>query len=328
MINIHLTSADLAGMRFVYSPYLEIPLSYLVLTNPTYQTLYLRWVDKARHALHDVQLPYLSALVEPTGYIPNFLTPTPMGNRLNIEDDFEDILATPDEIIQRDILALIADRGDSEMRRYFLAYPREAVACLVEEMQWYWSRLLSPYLSRLMATVDGDILYRGRLLAMDGPGSLLEDLHPSISFRDNQVQIKPILNSDQPDLQFQLRGKGIQLVPMVFLGRGRSYQLGERWHPMLLYRARGTGLWYQKPPSQSLEAALGTARAQVLQALITPSSTTEVSHKLSITAATVSQHLARLMKAGLVIPRRSGKCVYYHLTKRGEDVIALFERMD
>jgi DNA-binding transcriptional ArsR family regulator len=44
-----------------------------------------------------------------------------------------------------------------------------------------------------------------------------------------------------------------------------------------------------------------------------------------ITAATASQHLSRLTKAGLVEPRRSGKRVYYHLTQRGQKLIELFE---
>ena len=328
MITIQMTSADLAGMRFAYCPYLEIPLSYRVLNNPAFQSPYLRWVDEARQALHDVDLPYLSALVTPSGYIPDFLTPTPMYNRLDIEADFEAILATPDDSIRRDILTLIEEHGDSEMRRYFLAHPREAVGCLVEEMRLYWGRLLALYLPRMVSTLEGDVLYRGRLLALNGPESLLEDLHPSISFHDNTLHLQPICPCEEPILDLQLHGEGMQLVPLIFKGCGRGFQMGDGQHPMLNYGARGTGLWYQKPPQQSLEIALGAGRAQVLQAVMTPSITTEVACKLHISAATASQHLGRLMKAGLVEPRRSGKRVFYHLSQRGEDLIALFERMD
>jgi DNA-binding transcriptional ArsR family regulator len=82
---------------------------------------------------------------------------------------------------------------------------------------------------------------------------------------------------------------------------------------MLAYGVRGTGLWCQKPSptNQSLELALGIGRARVLQVLATPSSTGEVAFKARITAATASQHLSRLTKAGLVEPRRSGKRVYF-----------------
>src|SRR5215216_4988664 len=123
MITIHLTSDDLLNMRFAYRPLLEIPLSYRVLINPEFQSPYLRWVDEAYQVLNDLDLPYLSALVTDHGYIPDFLTPTPVAKRVDIEADFEELLATPDELIQQGILTLIEEDGDSQMRRYFLVHP-------------------------------------------------------------------------------------------------------------------------------------------------------------------------------------------------------------
>jgi DNA-binding transcriptional ArsR family regulator len=96
---------------------------------------------------------------------------------------------------------------------------------------------------------------------------------------------------------------------------------------MLAYGIRGGGLWYQAAshPNESLELALGTGRARVLQLLMTPSSNQEVAHKAQITASAASQQLLRLTKAGLVEPHRSGKWVYYYLTERGENLLALFD---
>src|SRR5689334_3823660 len=118
MITLHLKPTDLSGMRFAYRPLLEVVLSYRVLNNPSFQSPFLHWVDEARYALHEVDLPYLAALVSPAGYIPDFLTPTPMSNRTNIEDDFSDLLATPDDLIRQDMLTMIEEHGDSHMRRY------------------------------------------------------------------------------------------------------------------------------------------------------------------------------------------------------------------
>jgi len=97
---------------------------------------------------------------------------------------------------------------------------------------------------------------------------------------------------------------------------------------MIIYRARGLGLWQQEEPDRnpSLEIALGAGRARVLQLLTTPANTGEIARKLHITAGAASQHLSRLNDAGLVEPYRSGRRVYYHLTDRGAQLLLLFDR--
>jgi DNA-binding transcriptional ArsR family regulator len=328
MIMIDLTPDDLVEMRFAYRPLLEIPLSYRVLSNPDFQAPYLKWVDEAYRSLYDLDFPYLSALAAPKGYIPDFLTPTPMTNRVNIEDDLDEILSTPDEIIRQDIQMSIDEHGDSEIKRFFLVHPREAVWCLVEELRVYWKHVLAHYWARMISTLEGDVLYRARMLALNGPSTLFEDLHPTIAYQPGQIKIQPVCQCLHHDLELSLAGDGIQLVPMIFQGCGRMFQVTPGRRSMLAYGVRGTGLWRQNRPTQSLELAMGAGRARVLQAVITPATTGEIAIKLRLTAGTASQHLGRLTKAGLVEPRRSGKRVFYHLTKRGEELIALFERSD
>jgi DNA-binding transcriptional ArsR family regulator len=330
MITIHLTSDDLANIRFAYRPLMEIPLSYRVLINPAFQSPYRPWVEEVRRSLHGLDLPYLSALVPPEGYIPDFLTPTPVANRTDVEDDFAELLATPDHVMRMGILELIERHGDSDIRRYFLAHPREAVECLVEDLRLYWRRTLAHYWPRMTSVIEGDILYRARRIALDGPGALFDDIHPSVAQQPNCIQIQPVCAHAHNPIEFTLDGGGIQLVPLVFRGCGRMYQFAPDWQPMLAFGARGAGLWYQRLPNsdQSLEWALGAMRAQVLQALTTPATTGEVALRLYLTAGSVSLHLTRLAKAGLVEPRRSGKRVYYHLTQRGQHLLALFDTTD
>jgi DNA-binding transcriptional ArsR family regulator len=330
MITIRTTPEDLVKLRFGYRPLLEIPLSYRVLINPNFQTSYHRWVDETQRTLYDVDLPYLKALVPPRGYIPDFLTPTPNGKRTDIETDFQELLLTPDELVRDGILGLIAFDGNSPIRQHFLTFPRAALWCLVEELRIYWQRVLSHYWSRMMSALEGDMLYRARMLALDGPASLFGDLHSTIDFHDSRICIQPCCYYRDNGVEFSLNGEGIQLVPMVFKGCGRSYQVVEGWQPMLTYGMRGAGLWYQKAPTdnQSLELALGTGRAAVLRVLQMPASNGEVAFKAQITASTATQHLLRLTKAGLIRPQRSGKRVYYSLTERGENLLALFDTAD
>jgi DNA-binding transcriptional ArsR family regulator len=327
MISIHLTADDLTKMRFAYRPLLEIPLSYRVLINPQFQQPYARWVDEAFRAVHEMDLPYLSALVTDHGYIPDFLTPTPMSKRVDIEADFDDLLATPDELIRAGILELIAQDGDSEMRQYFLAYPHDALVCLVEDLRAYWQRTLAHYWTRMVSSLESDLLYKARLLALDGAGTVFDDTHSSVHLQQDMLQLDPVCQHNNGDVDLSLRGDGIQLVPLIFRGCGRMFQVVPGWQPMLAYGVRVGGLWYQQETraSRSLELALGAGRARVLQVLKTPASTSDVAFKARISASNASQHLNRLMKAGLVEPRRSGKWVYYHLTERGAHLLDLFD---
>jgi DNA-binding transcriptional ArsR family regulator len=328
MITIQTTTADLAKMRFAYHPLMEVVLSYRVLTNPAFQAPHGRWLDEVYRTLQDTDLPFLRALVPPMGYIPDFLTFTPLTNRVNIEDDLAEILATPDDIIQSNVLELIKEEGDSEIRRFFVVHPREAVWCLVEEIRMYWQHTLAHYWQPMMTILESDVLYRARLLALNGADHLFADLHSTVSYERNQIQIQPCCQYLDRDVELDLAGNGLQLVPTIFRGCGRMFQVTPEWKPLLAYGVRGTGgIWNQKPPSQSLELALGTGRARILEALKSPASTGEIAHKVGVSSGAVSQVLSRLAKAGLVEAHRNGKRVYYHLTRRGEELIALFERI-
>lgn len=327
MITINFSSDDLTKLRFAYRPLLEVPLSYRVLNNPDFQSPYLKWVDEAQRSLYDLDLPYMHAVMPPAGYIPDFLTPPPEVNRLDIYADIEDMRATPDTLIQQDILELIAEHGDSEIRRHFLVHPREALECLADEMRLYWQRVLAHYWSHMVSTLEGDILYHARMLVLDGPGKVFDDLHPTISYQRNRLDIRPACQCLHPTTNLSLDGRGIQLVPVVFKGCGRMYQIKPDWQPMVAYGVHGAGLWYkQKQPSnRALEIALGAGRARVLIALRTPKSNGELARTLRITTGAVSQHLARLLQAGLVESHRMGKRVFFQLTWRGEDLIRLFD---
>jgi DNA-binding transcriptional ArsR family regulator len=329
MTTIRLTPDDLLKLRFAYRPLLEIPLSYRVLINPEYQSPHRRWVEEAHRALYDVELPYLDALVSPRGYIPDFLCPTPLMNCVSIEDDFEQVLATPDEVVRKYVHWLIRDIGESETRLLFLTHPRDGIRCLVEEMRLYWQRALAHSWSRMIAILEGDILYRARTLALDGFDTLLPDLHSSITYQPGEIHLSPILSPSCCAVEVNRPGDGIQLVPTIFNVSGRMWKATPEWRPMIGYTARGVGLCScETASSKPLELALGAGRAQVLQGLRTPATTGEMAYRLSLTSGAISQQLDRLKRAGLVESHRSGKRVYYRLTARGEELIALFERMN
>jgi len=324
---IHFTPQDMAEIRFAYSPLIEIVSSYNIYSRTTIDARFRPWVEEARENLHHIDFPYMNDLVLTKPYIPDFVTPTPMTTREPIEELFRVMLETPKDVVRANILSAIGYSGDSEIRQQFLAYPGESLFCLIEELRLFWQRALARHWSRIHSVLEGDILYRARRLALEGTTGLFEDLSPSVTLEPGKIIIsKPKVACHHDDTR--LRGDGVHLVPVVFSKASLMWQIDSEWHPMLVYSARGAGLWWQPKPleesNQALELTLGAGRASVLSALITPLSTGELAHKLQVSSGAISQHLGRLNEAGLVEPHRSGKRVYYQLTERGEGLLALF----
>ena len=337
MIILNLTPSDLVDMRFAYSPLLEISLSRRMMLRAQPQMGYGRWLDEAYRALHGIELPYLDALVEPPRYIVDFLTPTPVTTGQSLEDELANLRCTDPVVVCAHVRRLLEyhqltyDKTEvylprMDILREYLVQPAASIDCLIEELRLYWTLTLSHHWPRLTAILDGDVLHRARQMALKGAESVLSDLHPNVFYEGGKI----ILYKGQRrnlKAEYDLDGKGLQLVPIMFAAEHFYWQVSEPYQPMLIYGPRGLGNWSGNPaPSnQSLEVALGTGRARILQSLRTPANTGEMATRLQVTAGAVSQHLSKLREAGLVEPHRSGRRVYYHLTERGEQLLTLFK---
>ena len=325
-ITINVTSADLANMRFAYNPLMELLNSYCLLFKPDRQAPHRRWVEEALQTISGVDLPHLRAIGSIPHYTPDFLTAPPETIITDIEDEFERLRHVPLEVIRKNMAYAIQLAGESEILLQFMTHPREMIECLIEDMRLYWQMTLSHHWPRMMSVLDGDVLYRARSLALEGTKALFSGLHPELKLNGNKLIYTGWESTILVNQNMSLNGTGIQLVPEIFVHKF-SWQIEPEWHPMLIYKARGTGLWWMENTevaNQSLEIALGAGRARVLQMLATPASTGEIARSLEITSGAASQHLSRLQQAGLTEPHRSGKRVYYHLTHRGEKLLALF----
>ena len=169
MIAINLTPTDVMQMRFAFSPVLEASISFHMLhKRHPHPTQYLSWIDEALRALHDVELPYMHALIGACSYVPDFLTPTPTAPGVDFEEDLKRISVTPTPIIQEHLQFLIELEGENEMLQKALAHPRETVDALIAELRIYWERTLAHHWSRMTAILENDILYRAREQALYG----------------------------------------------------------------------------------------------------------------------------------------------------------------
>lgn len=338
MLQIKMQPRAFANLRFAYSPLLELTISYRILRGQWASALYWRWVEEARQAVYELDLPYMDALIvpgtcynkKPSGYIPDFITPTPLYPVNDIEDEFERLLNMPDDLLRDGIQTLIGYVGESELLCDFLAFPREGIQSLVLEMREYWQRTLAHHWGRMTTVLENDILHHSRILTLHGLEGLFPDVDPTLSYTNGTILLDYAHHKESSDskheLEYHLEGDTFHLAPVIFGANMVFHQLVEPWNPMLLYTPRGAGLWnYEIPePSEALELTLGAGKAKLLLALADPLSTGELAHKLALTAGAVSQQLNKLHQAGLVESHRSGKNVFYRLTLRGNQLVELF----
>lgn len=326
MHTIHLQPGDLENLRFAYSPLLELVISYCALSRDQSAAALGAWKDEASRALYGVELVYLDALIARRHYIADFITPTPLSSQKDIESELARVYATPTAIIRENVMTAIEYDGDSEIRQHYLARPREAIDCLVEELRLYWQYTLAHHWKRVETVLENDVLYHARQMALHGIDSMFADLAARIDYNDRKILISKNY-PDHADRETFLKGGGLQLVPMVFSQLHVWHQIVPHWQPMIMYGARGNGLWYRAEnpePDKAMRLTLGAGRAKVLLSLLAPAHTTELAQRLNLTSGAISQHLQRLNQAGLVESHRNSHHVYYRLTSRGENLVRLF----
>ncbi len=339
MIRVHIQPEHLLAVRFAHSPLIELTLSYHIVNNTEKASRVLHWQQQARQALIDTSLPYMDAVILPRYYMADFATPPPNIIRTNIEDEFERMRMVSDDVIRKNVQYVIDLDGMNPQREHFIQDPRAALECLIEEMRLYWKRTLAPHWARMRAVLENDVLYQARRMALQGVSVLLDEINPELRYIDGVINLKPCLVT--PHDTDRVVCEPLQLVPSIFAGL--SWQIEPEWSPMVIYTARGTGLWYspQQPHTdaqlgentvnptpeiavQPLNVLMGAGKTRVLLSLIQPQTTTELARKLELTPSAVSQHLGNLRDAGLVEPFRSGNYVFYRLSMRGERMLEVF----
>ncbi|MFC8825008.1 DUF5937 family protein [Streptomyces sp. NPDC057137] len=314
---------DLARVRFAVSPMWEVAPSLRLLRSGTVHPVHRPWADQVRPRLLAAGLDrgWLSELVPPARYVPDFLNPAPLVPTPAPQDEWDAIRASPADRVRRDLEHLARHEGGLGPRlRALHADPPGRLAKLVEEIETYWELALAPYWARIRAVLDADILHRARMVAEHGAGHLLNDLHASLSWDDDVLRV----NGRKQPMTRTSAGAGLLLIPSAFTGPGVRTRTAPPDPPQLAYPARGIGsLWSTRPATRTgaLSAVLGRSRALLLTELQTPASTTQLAHRTGLSPAGVSQNLTALKDAGLVSAHRAGRSVLYARTAAAETLL-------
>jgi hypothetical protein len=186
--------------------------------------------------------------------------------------------------------------------------------------------LVAPYWRRIQACLHAEQVARSRVLALGGPERLLASIQGElIRWRPPVLEVHMC-----GDIDVDLEGRGLVLVPSVFVGSAPSIHQNPNDEtaalvlvlPVADERVRNGHLWDgPKDRTLALAALVGRNRAAVLNAIAEGGTTTEVASRVGISLAAASQHASVLRSAGLIITRRQGSSVLHVLTPLGVELL-------
>lgn len=298
-------------------------------TSPLWETVaFARLVargDDQRGApgLTPADIPLLSGvLARDRPYTPDFIAPPPMHGDTTFDEELARMRATPPHVVEAEVARMGgACRDDAPLGPRGRHRPSRLLAAVADEVALVWGRAVRHRWRRVLAILDGDIMIRGRRLALDGPHGLFPDL-PGVVFHDRHLSFRSAQGHRRLALDRELL-----LVPSVFGSPSLFAVVDAPWTPSVYYPARGASeIWQRgtRAPDR-LETLAGRARARVLKAATLPSTTTEIAARLRMAPASASQHLQRLLAAGLVRRTRAGRSVIYLVTDVGAELVALLD---
>lgn len=315
---INLDVSALAGTRFAISPLSETVSGLQQLAGRERQEINLRWLRWASDELAARPLALSRTwplIVNDRPSWPQFLVPAPVGAGTTIEEDLAAMRRTTARQVRASLQRVFGDDlpdGTAELA----AHPAAGLRAISTELREAHDRLIAPHWSRIRAVLDADIAYRARQFAAGGAERLFADLHPDLHWHDGRLT----LDRWRSDRVVNPAPGGLVLLPVAL---GTPYVLikgNTTTQTTVRYPARGVGaLWTAgtRPASGSAVRLLGRPRAALLEALRSPTTTTDLARALNVSPSAVSQHLGVLRDSGLVTGERSGRSVLYMTTERG-----------
>lgn len=322
-LSIELGVSELASTRFAISPLSETVSALQQLGGRRRQEGNLRWTRWALDELaaRPLELPRTwPLLLHDRPSWPQFLVPAPIGARTTIDDDLTAMRRTTARQVRTSLQRVFGDDPpDSAVE--LAAHPATGLRVITDELRRAHDRLIAPHWPRIRAVLDADIAYRARQLATGGAERLFADLHPDLKWQGGRLT----LARDHRDRVLDRGPGGLVLLPVVLGSAYVLIKLNTTTQTTLRYPARGAGaLWTAgtRPASGAIVALLGRPRAELLEALRSPATTTDLARALGVTPSAVSQHLSVLRSSGLIARQRSGRSVLYLTTELG---LALLE---
>lgn len=176
LISYSATADDVAKVRFSMSPLGETVYSFRMLASPERRRQHQPWVDDVLHRLKGLDLRPLRAVIPPTGYVPDFLTPPPTGTPSSFENELEAVRATRLSHFVDELAWMVGDTGTplawrretAPLHRQMLDEPEKALQQITQRLRAYWRVALEPSWHKLHAGLVSDV--RSRMRVMENSG--------------------------------------------------------------------------------------------------------------------------------------------------------------
>lgn len=327
MLTYVLDVRDLSDVRFVLAPLNETSLSLFHLNTAHESAMHLqRWRDNAQAQRDRYDHRLVSALVAPSGNaIPDFLTPMPeVGvSRPSLGDGLAAIADTDPELIHTQLDELREGGDPSPALARLLDDPARAGPRIAGALERYHRVTIAPIWPAVNRILEADITFRGRELAIGGPTQLFASLNPHLTWeRDGRLRLD--LAYARGSGEYASAGRGLTLIPSLFVTRLVSAHSPETAAPHVGYPARGSATLTESMrvvPPGALRRLIGGAKADVLHALDEPVAVSELARRLEVSPPAVSQSLRVLHENGLIDRARSGREVLYRRTPDGDRLV-------
>ncbi|MEV5017186.1 DUF5937 family protein [Streptomyces sp. NPDC053780] len=320
---LHFDETDYLNCRFAHSALWETQAAAHVLNRPDRQAYQRPWLRRTHRQAAAMDLTPLRLLMPQRGPTPGWLCPPPAAPAATFEEEIAQVRAT-DPLFAREetlrslqaaphALAAARDRG-------WLRDPAVMLREVSDVLEQIWTRLVEPEWPRMRALLEADITFRTRRLAEHGLGELLPEISPLCTWRAGTLTVR-----DHTDHERHLGGRGLVLMPSVFIWPHVIGTFKAPWQPALVYPTRGiVDLWTEPvaPTGITLTRLLGRGRAAILASLDVPATTTGLARQLDLAPSSVSSHLTVLREAGLLSARRQGRQVLYERTGLGDALAA------
>lgn len=322
-LELRLDAADVLALRFARSPLWETMEALRVTREPRRQAYHLSWLRTLDLRALAPAAAVLAPLVPRPGSTPDFLTPGPTGPTTDIDDDLATVAATPLDQVAHELRDAAANPRAAPAVVAgvigLLADPARSLQRIVAAQRTCWEQLIRPFWATIDDLLAADIAHRAAAAATTGLASVLDGLHAGVSWSDGILQV----SGGAHGLSEDVRGRGLVLIPSVFVWPDMVAVTDPPIQPMLVYPARGVGTLWPPAPARdpgALGELLGGSRAGVLRALAEEASTTTLARRVGLGLPTTSTHLKVLRENGLVASRRSGREVLHRRTALGAAV--------